>query len=265
MTSPKPQAPSSKENGHRPQSRAAAIRAARLAAAADREIEFPLPATGGTALVRRLDLMELIALDAIPATLQAVVNDLLESQLGDDASASTTDVMRALGGPLVAIQKQYELADALCLVGFVDPRLVPTADDVTDPETELALEDIARADRMAYWTWCQGATEAVALAPSFPQPAAAAAPGPAEPAVRDAPVDVSTGPPLSFDADAAVLAFGATYEAEMGKLPAEASELTREMRHRELLGLDDEADGRTDGQADGELLDVAAIIGRKDS
>jgi hypothetical protein len=38
-----------------------------------------------------------------------------------------------------------------------------------------------------------------------------------------------------------VFAFGATYEAEMNKLPGEASELTREAKHRELLGLDDEA------------------------
>ena len=173
--------------------RAAIIRAARAASAAAREVEFPLDATGGSALVRRLDLMELIALDAIPATVQAVVNDLLEAQLGDAGTASITEVMRALGGPLVAIQKQYELADAFCLAGFIDPRLVPTADDVTDPETELALDDIARADRMAYWTWCQGATEAAALAPAFPQPAAAAAPGSAEPAVRDAPVDVPDG------------------------------------------------------------------------
>ena len=57
-----------------------------------------------------------------------------------------------------------------------------------------------------------------------------------------------------------MLAFGATYEAEMGKLPAEASELTREMRHRELLGLDDE----TGEPETGEPLDIAAIIGRKD-
>jgi hypothetical protein len=37
-----------------------------------------------------------------------------------------------------------------------------------------------------------------------------------------------------------VFAFGATYEAEMNKLPGEASEMTREAKHRELLGLDDE-------------------------
>lgn len=65
------------------------------------------------------------------------------------------------------------------------------------------------------------------------------------------------GPPLRFDADAAVFAFGATYEAEMTKLPSEASELTREAKHRELLGLDDRPD---ETLIEREPVDVFALL-----
>jgi hypothetical protein len=57
-----------------------------------------------------------------------------------------------------------------------------------------------------------------------------------------------------------VLAFGATYEAEMGKLPGEASELTRQARHRELLGLDDVV---IEEPSLREPVDVTAIIAER--
>lgn len=177
--------------GGTPHSRAATIRAAQEAARATREQVFPLPATGGEAVVRRLDLLELIALDAIPAALQGIVNELLETQIGGSGGEqpSATDVVRAAGGPLAALKQQQALADAACVAGFLDPRLVATAAEVTDPERELALDEIERSDRLAYWTWCQGG-DAAALAPVFPEPAAAAAPRPPEPSLRREPVEL---------------------------------------------------------------------------
>ncbi|HEY7119312.1 MAG TPA: hypothetical protein VH475_22165 [Tepidisphaeraceae bacterium] len=187
-----------KANGQAPVSRASAIRAARQASQAAAEIVFPLPATGGEALVRRLDLLELIALDAIPAGLQSVVNDMLSTQIGGGGEAPVLDdVLAAAGGPLAALRQQQQLADAACLAGFLDPRLVATPADVTDGEHELALEEIARADRLAYWTWCQGGEEAAALAPAFPEPAAAAVAGPAGGTLRSEPVGVPDEPAVA--------------------------------------------------------------------
>lgn len=143
--------------------------------------------------MRRLDLLELIALDAIPSGLQAVVNDLLAAQIGaatDGAEPDLVDVLAAAGGPLKALQQQQALADAACLVGFLDPRLVPTPEDVTDPEHELALAEIDRADRLRYWEWCQGADATAALAPAFPEAAAAPAAGPPGESLRDTSVDL---------------------------------------------------------------------------
>lgn len=181
-----------KSNGAAPPSRAAAIRAAREATRTTRETTFPLSATGGEAVVRRLDLLELIALDAIPAALQSIVNDLLETQLGGEGTGeepAVTDVIRAAGGPLAALKQQQALADAACLAGFIDPRVVAQASDVTNPDTEIIIDEIERSDRLAYWTWCQGG-ELPALIGVFPEPAAAAAAGPLGESLRDEPVEL---------------------------------------------------------------------------
>jgi hypothetical protein len=182
-----------KANGAAPHSRAAAIRAAREATKATRETTFPLVATGGEAIVRRLDLLELIALDAIPVGLQALVNDVIEASIGgstDGAAPSDAEAVRVMGGGLAALKQQQALADVACLAGFIDPRLVATAAEVTDPETELPLAEIERSDRLAYWTWCQGGELPAALATVFPEPAAAAAARPPGNAVQHEPVDV---------------------------------------------------------------------------
>ena len=142
--------------------RAAVIRAARAAAQSSREVEFPLPATGGAALVRRLDLMELIASTrSRPRCRRSSTICSKRSSARGTGIAHRGDAR--LRRPAGRHPETIQLADALCLAGFIDPRLVATAADVTDPETELVLDEIARADRMAYWNWCQGTTEALAL------------------------------------------------------------------------------------------------------
>lgn len=153
-------------------SRAESIRQARAA----KLHELPLLATGGTALVRRLTLPELIALDAIPSHLQAMVSEMVEPLLGGEAvtAPSNSEIISRLGGPLAAIKLQGELADAAALLGFVDPQLVLTADQITDPDKHVLLSDIDFADRAAYWAWCQGqeAAEAAAVEAVFPVPTA---------------------------------------------------------------------------------------------
>src|SRR3954453_2345648 len=79
-------------------------------------------------------------------------------------------------------------------------------------------------------------------------------------AYRTGPWSYLCGSPLRFDADAAVFAFGTTYEAEMTKLPQEASEMSREAKHRELLGLN-EGDRRQNGEASEDReVDVLALL-----
>lgn len=149
-------------------SRAALIRAAR----AESIVDFPLPNSGGAvARVRRLSLIEAIASGAIPAHLTNAVNAMLGAGVVDDASGPTAArMMDAAGGPVAALANQMALVDASCILGFVDPQLVATEAEVTDLDRQLWVGDIQSADRLAYWTWCQGEEDGAALAPSFPQP-----------------------------------------------------------------------------------------------
>lgn len=91
-------------------------------------------------------------------------------RLGED----TDDVLRSIGvggsqDLYHALTRTYPLA---CLV---DPRCVPTAADITDTETEIALEWLSPDDRMAIVNACmsEGVARAVALAP-FPDQTATA-------------------------------------------------------------------------------------------
>lgn len=156
-------------------SRAAAIRAAR-----DANTEtFTLAHTGTTVRVRRLTLQDLIALDAIPTSAQATVDAMIEGSLNDDGSTkaelTTRDLFKQLGGATAGIRLQAELADAAVVIGFVDPRVVRTEDEISDPETTVWIQDIDRRDRLAFWEWVNAgeAAEAGATAAIFPQPAAA--------------------------------------------------------------------------------------------
>lgn len=54
---------------------------------------------------------------------------------------------------------------------------------------------------------------------------------------------------------AAVLMFAAHYDAEMGKLPHDATELVRDARHDELLGITHDGDAVPDA-----YIDVFALL-----
>lgn len=52
-----------------------------------------------------------------------------------------------------------------------------------------------------------------------------------------------------------MLTFALAYDAEMGRLPPEASELTRQLKHQEFLGLDEAVAPAV------EAIDLGAILG----
>jgi hypothetical protein len=100
-------------------------------------------------------------------TLEAMSPDE-QTKLGED----TEEVLKSLGvggsqDLFHALTRTYPLA---CLVA---PRCVPTAADITDKETEIALEWLSPDDRMAIVNACMAeqTARAVAVAP-FPDPSA---------------------------------------------------------------------------------------------
>lgn len=129
--------------------------------------EFPLPHSGGgTALVRRLTLQDLVAMDAIPTASQQAVSKMLESMLeGTDGTADGMNldaIMKALGGPIAGLKLVTELANASVIIGFIDPEVVANAKMITTPDRQVSLDQIDSRDRMAFWEWCQGQEEAEA-------------------------------------------------------------------------------------------------------
>lgn len=136
-------------------------------AAQERNEEFPLPHSGGgTALVRRLTLQDLVAMDAIPTTSQQAVGKMLESMMleGEESKVNMNlaGIMKALGGPIAGLRLVNELSNAAVIIGFIDPQVMSSRDSVTDPDRQVALEDIDSRDRMSFWEWCQGQEEAEA-------------------------------------------------------------------------------------------------------
>lgn len=133
-------------------------------AAAERNVEFPLPHSGGgTALVRKLTVQDLIALESMPTSSQAAVAKMLESVIRDGnakVNMSIADMMKAMGGPIEGIRLVTVLADAAIIAGFVDPQVMYTREEVKDESTQVALEDIDSRDRMSFWEFCQDAEEA---------------------------------------------------------------------------------------------------------
>lgn len=62
-----------------------------------------------------------------------------------------------------------------------------------------------------------------------------------------------------FDAEIALLTFATHYEAEMARLPQDASDDARDARHRELLGIPEP--GEDSDWVPGEYVDIAHVIG----
>lgn len=133
-------------------------------AAAERSMTFPLPHSGGgDAIVRKLTVQDLVALESMPTASQQAVAKMLESVISDGntkVNMSIADMMKAMGGPLEGIRLVTVLADAAIIAGFIDPQVMYTREEVKDESTQVALEDIDSRDRMSFWEFCQDAEEA---------------------------------------------------------------------------------------------------------
>ena len=148
---------------------------------------FPLPYTGGEARVRRIPLARLATITGLSSAMQATVLEVFREvqQGGSFAVRQWQDLKRNQ-------ERQEDLADGLCIAGFVAPRLVETeteADDANDPLV-LWVKEIDIRDRLAYLqTVMNPESEAAKAMTPFPDTGSGRADageiGPAtEPAIR---------------------------------------------------------------------------------
>lgn len=108
---------------------------------------FPLPYTGGEARVRRIPLAKLASITGLSGEMQATVLEVFrEIQAGGTfAVRSWQDLERNQ-------RRQEELANGLCIAGFVEPRLVETEAeaDMANDASVLWVEEIDIRDRLTY-------------------------------------------------------------------------------------------------------------------
>jgi hypothetical protein len=108
---------------------------------------FPLPYTGGEARVRRIPLAKLATVAGLTSEMQGTVLEVFREvqQGGTFAVKNWQDLERNQ-------QRQEQLANGLCVAGFLEPRLTESeaeADAANDPGV-LWVGEIAIQDRLAY-------------------------------------------------------------------------------------------------------------------
>lgn len=122
---------------------------------------YTLPKSKVEVLVRRPSIITLLRSNVIPLPLQERINTLVMAGSrgrGDDA------VQDVVQGGIGALMEFLDLADIVCIAGFVDPQVVSTPDQITDPDTQICVDDMDPDDRLAYWRYVIG-QEATAAAP----------------------------------------------------------------------------------------------------
>jgi hypothetical protein len=133
--------------------------------------------SGAVFRVRELNLFDRVVLGQMPTHLQSVVSRLIDEveALRDttEEQDATEEFVSLLGdgaGKLsVSIGNAYELAAYSCVLGIIEPQVVLTMAEVTDPETQLCVTQLAEDDRMAFFarTMTRDAQEAD-VAATFP-------------------------------------------------------------------------------------------------
>lgn len=133
--------------------------------------------SGAVIRVRDLTIMDRVLTDTLPNHLQEIVNRIIDSSealSGDREDESDAELaLRMLGGDNPSLREVYgnlyEMGVAFCVASWLEPEVVPTEADVTDPERQIPATRIAKADREAFLARTLGmdVSEAQRLAP-FP-------------------------------------------------------------------------------------------------
>lgn len=140
--------------------------------------------SGAEIRVRMLDITDHAVIGVFPTDLQEMIYAAIErsNALRGDATDEDANPFAGLSGKEM-IEREYEIGTTLCTLGWIEPQVVAT---VTDPETQISIDEVEARDRRAYMTYVfdGNAQEAQKLA-TFPgQSAGGVGVGPTVPAVR---------------------------------------------------------------------------------
>ena len=115
--------------------------------------------SGAVIRVRDLSIIDRALIDTLPNHLQEVVSgiidqsDTLSGDKGDDDDDAAL-AMTVFGGKEKSLRSTldnlYEIGNHFCIAAWIEPEVVPTAADVTDPERQIPAARILRDDRLAF-------------------------------------------------------------------------------------------------------------------
>lgn len=137
---------------------------------------MPLAFTGGFAHVHRLTLAAMAQTVGLPVEAQNTVVRVFREYAVENANAPLTwDRFQKNA------RRNQEMADALCVVGFIKPRLVATEAELDGTDDCWLVTDIHPEERLRYMNMCVGqdAEAAKALVPFPESPVGTAATVPA--------------------------------------------------------------------------------------
>ncbi len=123
------------------------------------QVSLALP-SGIEIVTRRADFMKLMQLGLLPDSLSAIVSQAIAQQASRFGGKPNETGSAAMGQQITdAILKDpsgmFSLQDAMLKACGVDPVFV---DKVTDPETQVAIEDVDPLDKQFVFQWAQGGT-----------------------------------------------------------------------------------------------------------
>ena len=137
----------------------------------ERGFMYPLPHTGGVAHVKIPSLATIATHAGLPADAQEMVLRVFR-EAGTEAGANVAVTWDRLARNQ---DRQMVLANAMCIAGFVVPRLVLSEDDLpADDDSEshvMTVDDLHVDERLGFLQLCigQNKEQAAALEP-FPEP-----------------------------------------------------------------------------------------------
>lgn len=114
-------------------------------------VPFTLHRTGGEAKVKVLSLTDHVTLLGIPPQLQGEVLEIFNETAKVEKGQITIETITKNQ------ERQERLANAICVVGFVEPRLVMTEDELDENDPDLWLvDDLHIEERVRYLNFVMG-------------------------------------------------------------------------------------------------------------
>ena len=126
--------------------------------------------SGATFRVRDVSIADRAFIGQLPTNLQTVVDQMIDRAEAlrntDDEQDAIEELSDALGGgerrPSLMLANAYAIAAHMCCLAFIEPQVVMTPQEITDPAVQMWVGKLRDEDRQAFLQHVFGADQAEA-------------------------------------------------------------------------------------------------------